>query len=70
MSVGAAIGSYLKENGIKQTFLADKVGMPDAKMSAIINQGQRIEVVEYYKICKALDVPFEKFLVDAVLEGR
>lgn len=66
MSVGAVIGKYLKENGIKQTFLAERVGMPDAKISAIINQGQKIEVVEYYRICRALNVSFEKFLDEAM----
>lgn len=63
--IGAKIKAYLVENGIKQTFLAEKTGLTDSVISDICTKGRRIDCVEYYKICKALNVPLEKFLEEA-----
>jgi transcriptional regulator with XRE-family HTH domain len=62
--VGGRIKQYLAENGIKQTFLAEKTGMSNATISDICNGNRKIDCVEYYKICKALNVPLETFLED------
>lgn len=60
--VGKKISEYLTENGIKQTFLAEKTGMTNSVMSDICNGKRKIDCVEYYKICKALNLPLEHFL--------
>ena len=60
--IGARIKQYLTDNGIKQAFLAEKVEIPQSQLSDICNKGRSIDCVLYYKICKALNVPFEKFL--------
>lgn len=60
--VGKRIKEYLDQNGIKQTFLAKKAGLTDSVVSDICTKGRKIDVVEYYKICKALNVPLETFL--------
>lgn len=60
--VGAKIKEYLAEKGIKQSFLAQKTGLTDHAISDICNRDRRIDCMEYYKICKALDVPLETFL--------
>lgn len=62
MSVGERIGLYLSQNGIKQSFLAEKTGIPDSVISTIVNKGRKIEVMEYYKICKALNVEMATFI--------
>lgn len=62
--VGARIKEYLVEKGIKQTFLAQKTGLTDSNISDICNNGRKIDCISYYKICKALDLPFEYFLED------
>lgn len=59
--VGARIKEYLRSHGIKQTFLGEKIGVNGVRMAQIIN-GKTINCVTYYKICKALDVPYEYFL--------
>lgn len=64
MSVGERIGLYLSQNGIKQSFLAEKTGIPDSIISTIVNKGRKIEVMEYYKICKALNVEMATFIED------
>jgi transcriptional regulator with XRE-family HTH domain len=61
--VGIRIGKYLADNGIKQSFVAEKVGITSPQMSEICNkQGKNIDCVLYYKICKTLNVPLETFL--------
>lgn len=60
--VGRRIKEYLKENGIKQTFVAEKSGLSNSVISDICTRGRKIDVVEYYKICKVLNVPLETFL--------
>lgn len=60
--VGRRIKEYLKANGIKQTFLAEKVGIDKSRLSDICNNGRIIDCELYYKICKALNVPLETFV--------
>lgn len=62
MKVGERIKRYLEENGIKQTFVADKAGITVSKMNDICNRGKSIDCVTYYKVCTALGVPLESFL--------
>ncbi len=60
--VGAAIKDYLTQNGIKQAFVAEKVGLTPAQMSDLCNKGRSIDCVTYYKICKVLNLPLDTFL--------
>lgn len=60
--VGKRIDEYLTENGIKQSFVAEKVGIEPSRMSGICKKGRNIDCVLYYKICKVLNVPFETFM--------
>lgn len=62
--VGKRISEYLTDNGIKQSFVAEKVGITKSQMSDICTKGRSIDCVTYYKICKTLNVPLEMFLVD------
>lgn len=59
--VGKEIKDYLEANGIKQSFVAEKVGITNSQMSAILNSGRSIDCVTYYKICAALNVPLDMF---------
>jgi len=63
--VGAKIKDYLQRNGIKQTFLAEKTGLSNSQISDICNHDRKIDCIEYYRICKALDVPLGMFIADA-----
>lgn len=62
--IGAKIKEYLTQNGIKQTFLAEKTGLSDSIISDICTKNRKIDCIEYYKICKVLNVPLETFLED------
>lgn len=65
--VGAKIKKYLEEHGIKQSFVAEKVGLTPSQMSDICIKDRTIDCVIYYKICKVLNVPLDQFFSD--LEG-
>lgn len=62
--VGSRIKNYLNDNGIKQIFLAEKTGLSPNAISDICNHDRKIDVIEYAKICKALNVPLDTFLED------
>lgn len=62
--VGKRIGQYLKENGIKQSFVAEKVDITASRMSDICNKDMSLDCVLYYKICRVLGLPLETFLED------
>lgn len=63
MEIGKRIGQYLQERGIKQKFLVDNAGLTASAASDICTGTRKsIDVVEYYKICKALNVPLDTFV--------
>ena len=62
--VGQRIKAYLAENGIKQSFLSEKTGIDNSILSQMLAGNRKIEVMEYYRICKALKVDCLTFLAD------
>jgi transcriptional regulator with XRE-family HTH domain len=66
--VGAKIKEYLDNHGIKQSWLASKVGLSPSQMSDICIKDRTIDCVVYFKICKVLNVPLEEFLKDFEVE--
>ena len=58
---GSQIKEYLQEKGIKQSFVAEKTGIPRPILSMILNDQRRIEVNEYMRICDAIGVSMEFF---------
>lgn len=62
MCVGLKIKRYLKENGISQTFVSEKTGIPLTKLNLSLNGNRRLDFGEYELICGALSVGADKFL--------
>ena len=62
MTIGERIKDYADSKGIKNKFLAENAGVSDSKMSKILQGKMNVSVIEYYAICKALDVPMEYFM--------
>lgn len=58
---GSDIKAYLEENGIKQTFVSEKTGIPAPILNMMLNDNRKIEANEYMKICDAIGVPLEQF---------
>lgn len=67
--IGLRIGQYLKENGIKQAYLVEKTGIPAYAISDICTGDRKsIDVLAYYKICKALGVDLMTFISEGESE--
>ena len=49
------ISEYLQEQGIKQRFVAEKIGVADAVVSQMLNGNRKISADEYELICIALE---------------
>lgn len=60
--VGKLIKEYLVENGIKQSFLSQKTGLSESVISDICIHDRKLDVIEYKKICDALNVPLNYFV--------
>ncbi len=62
MGVNEKIKQYLEEHGISQTFLVNKTGIAQEKISNMINGKRNITAAELGKISKALNVSADIFL--------
>jgi plasmid maintenance system antidote protein VapI len=55
------INEYLKNKGIKQTWLAEQVGIPTTTLNGIINGKVQMKADLFIRICQVLNVPPETF---------
>lgn len=55
MNAQERIGEYLEQNGIRQTFVAQKSGIDVAVFNRIILNKRAMRADEYEKICIALN---------------
>ena len=54
MVVQSKVAQYLEEQGIKQSWLAQKTGLTDNMISGILNGKRKMSADEFVCICKAL----------------
>lgn len=59
--VGTSIKQYLKENGIKQNYIAKKLGIPATTLNSMLSERQKIPADMYFCICAVLGEPITKF---------
>ena len=59
--IGLKVKKYLDENGIKYSYLSEKVGIPMNMLSPTLNGKRRMSVEEYFAICEVLGLPAETF---------
>jgi len=59
--LGEKIKIFIKANGIKQTFLASKLGVSNSTLNTMLNGNRNITAEEYFKICQTLNVSVETF---------
>ena len=53
---------YIEQSGIKQKFISEKTGIPEPRLSLILNGKRKCEVGEYASICNILGVEFQYFV--------
>lgn len=59
--IGIKVKEYLDENGIKYSYLSEKIGMPMNTLSLLLNGKRKMSVEEYFTICEALELPVNTF---------
>lgn len=59
--IAEEIAEYVKERGIKQSFLCERTGLSKHCISQALNGKRKLSVDEYASICTALDVSFDFF---------
>lgn len=55
------IKAYLGKKGIKQTFLARKIGMKQMNLNRVLNGHTNLLAEDLIKICQALEVDVSEF---------
>ena len=61
MEVADKLKAYIEDNGIKQTYIAEKTGIDVKTLNAILNGYVRLSVDRLEAICKVLKVSPKKF---------
>ena len=56
-----ALKQYLDDKGLKQKFIAEKTGISETALSAILAGKRKCSLDEYIKLCQFLAVPFMSF---------
>lgn len=54
--LGTSLKESLKEKGIKQSFVADRIGMSPQVLGQLLNGQRKIEVGEFFAICSAAEI--------------
>lgn len=67
MNLYLAIGSYLENNGITQTYLSERSGMTTNALNLSLKGKRKLTADEYIKICDALKVPYDLFVKKSCL---
>lgn len=62
--VGQRIKKYLDDNGIKYSFVSDKIGMPMNMFSPLLNGKRKMSAEEYFLICEAIGVDAGMFATE------
>ena len=56
------IAAYVKQNGIKQKFIADNIGISPSAVSQLLNGDREISAEEYINICNLFKVSCDFFV--------
>ena len=62
MEANKKLNEYLKEHGISQIFIAEKLGVSPTRMSMMLNGKRKMTADDLIKICKILKVSPEMFM--------
>lgn len=61
MDVRDKINNYLKDNGIKRSYIIKESGMTKDAFSLVMVKKRKLSIDEYISICNVLKVPLDTF---------
>ena len=59
--LGTTIKKYIDDKGLKQQKVAMDAGLTAQQLSDICCERRKVDALEYFRICKALDVDLDYF---------
>lgn len=68
--LGALAKEYMQNNGIKQSYVAEKIGMSPQVLGQILNEKRKIEATEFFNMCEAMGVDAAEFAKAAGIYKR
>lgn len=63
--LGALAKEYMRQNGIKQSYVAEKMGISPQILGQILNGNRKIEAKEFFDLCEAIGVDAAEFAQSA-----
>ncbi len=63
--VGKYLKLYMKEKGIKQSYIAEKVNLSPQILGAVLKGQRKLEVSEFYSICIAMGADPTQIAINA-----
>lgn len=60
----SAMDTFIQQSGLKQSWIAEQVGMSQNALTLSLNGKRKMKVDEYVSICGVLGVSLDKFVVD------
>ena len=63
MNTQARIAQYIVDNGIKQSFIAEKSGINKVRLSTILTSKSRMYADEFVKICQVINKTPNDFML-------
>lgn len=64
------IAQYIKNNGIKQNYVANGIGLPPQAISALVRGERELDVEEYIRICDLFKVSYDYFMPSIQCQTR
>lgn len=65
-----AMGKHITETGIKRKYVAENARLSESTLSQILSGKRKCGVEEYVRLCQAIDVPFERFIVLSTKDSK
>lgn len=62
--IGRRVGAFLKLEGRKLGWFAERMGWTNEKASAVLNGKRRFDLMEFFKACSVLGVSADQFITD------
>lgn len=59
-----AMDAFIQRSGLKQSWIAEQVGMSQNALTLSLNEKRKMKVDEYVSICGVLGVSLDKFVVN------
>ena len=70
MQMHERVKRYISDRGLSQKIIAANMGIPEPKLSLILNGKRRMTVDDYELICRAMAVDPARFYQAAACSGK